>query len=111
MNAVPMLFLLFEDLDLENLLCAGSRRLSSTVDIHCIPVDTLTVPTLPHHTRQFSLPTLTPRTIMHNLMSKNIAINTEKPPARLALISPRLGDAGVFIWVWFHYSRKFVCGG
>lgn len=39
---------------------------------------------------QLPLPALTPRTIMHNLMRKNITLNAKHPPTRLALIPPTL---------------------
>ncbi len=85
----------------ETLDISPYARSSSPVNIHRITVDTLTLahPNIRHHTHQFPLPTLTPRTIMHDLMCKNIAIDTEKPPARLALISAGLGDAVVFVWI------------
>lgn len=46
---------------------------------------------------QNPLPTLTPRTIMHDLMSKNVAIDTELPLANPTLIPPALAHARLSI--------------
>lgn len=61
---------------------------SSSIDsssVNCVLLNT--------YVCQLPLPTLAPRTIMHDLVSKYITVDAEKPATSLAFISSRLGYA------------------
>lgn len=57
---------------------------------------------------QIPLPTLTPGTIMHDLVRENIAIDTEEALTALTLIAPGFGNSVFAGFEWFFRSTGFA---